>query len=84
MEFITHLIESPNGIVWGPAMLILILGTGLYLMAELKFIPLRYLIDGFKHLWQGRAPSGEGDFADVATAIFQRIFCQSQFTVTKH
>jgi len=63
MEFIKQSIETLNGIVWGPAMLVLILGTGLYLMLGLRFMPLRHLIDGFKHLWQGRSHSGEGDIA---------------------
>ena len=63
MELISNLIEKLNGIVWGPAMLVLILGTGLYLMAGLRFMPLRHLIVGFKHLWQGRTGSGAGDIA---------------------
>ena len=54
MEFISDLVTSLNGIVWGPLMLILILGTGLYLMLGLAFRPLTNIPYGFSLLWQGR------------------------------
>lgn len=63
MEFIKELITTLNSIVWGPAMLLLILGTGFYLMGGLRFMPLRYLVYGFRMLWRGRKSSGEGDIA---------------------
>lgn len=63
MEFIKELITTINGIVWGPAMLCLILGTGFFLMAGLRFMPLRYLAYGFRMLWQGRKATGEGDIS---------------------
>lgn len=41
--------------VWGPFLLIpLLLGVGAYLMIGLRFLPLRYLVPAFKHLWAGR------------------------------
>ena len=43
-----------NGIVWGPAMLVLILGTGLYLTVGLGFMPLRRLPAAFRLMFQGR------------------------------
>ncbi|MEK8018341.1 MAG: sodium:alanine symporter family protein [Candidatus Parabeggiatoa sp.] len=42
-------------------MLVLILGTGIYLMLGLQLMPLRKLMYGFRMLWQGRRASGEGD-----------------------
>ena len=63
MEIINDLISALNGIVWGPLMLVLILGTGLYLMYGLALMPLRRIIYGFKLLWQGRQVKGEGDIA---------------------
>lgn len=60
-SLLTHLIETISGIVWGPAMLVLILGTGIYLMLGLKLIPFRKLIYGFTMLWQGRKSEAEGD-----------------------
>jgi len=63
MQTITDLITTLNGIVWGPLMLILILGTGLYLMYGLGFMPLKRIVYSFKLLWQGRTIKGEGDIA---------------------
>ncbi|WP_339083159.1 sodium:alanine symporter family protein [Pseudomonas sp. TMP9] len=63
MEFLNTLVNQLNGIVWGPPMLVLILGTGLFLMLRLKFMPLTKIGAGFKLMWQGRkkgdAESGE-------------------------
>jgi AGCS family alanine or glycine:cation symporter len=61
MEFINNLVGQVNGIVWGPLMLVLILGTGLFLTIGLKFMPLRHIGYGFKMLWQGRHSDQEGD-----------------------
>jgi len=63
MQAINDLISAINGIVWGPLMLLLILGTGLYLMYGLSFMPLKRLGYGFRMLWQGRQTKGEGDIA---------------------
>ncbi|AGA90260.1 amino acid carrier protein [Thioflavicoccus mobilis 8321] len=61
MELITNAIQGLNGLVWGPPMLVLILGTGLYLTIGLRFMPLRHLGYGFQMLWRGRAGLGAGD-----------------------
>jgi len=61
LETITHVIEALNGLVWGKYMLVLILGTGLYLMIGLRAMPLHHLKYGFKMLWRGRHGRGEGD-----------------------
>ncbi len=61
MEIITDLIKQLNSIVWGPYMLVLILGTGLFLTAGLRLMPIRRLGYGFRMLWQGRKGEGEGD-----------------------
>ena len=66
MELITTLIKQLNGIVWGPVMLVLILGTGLVLMIGIKGMPLTNLAYGFKMLWRGRdsdKQQGEGDIS---------------------
>jgi len=61
---ITNWIKVLNDIVWGPIMLILILGTGFFLMIGLKFMPIFKLAYGSRMLWQGRDPSlGEGDIS---------------------
>ncbi len=37
------LIEKTDDLVWGPMMLVLLLGTGVYLMLRLRFLPLKNL-----------------------------------------
>ncbi len=63
MEGIHELVKALNGIVWGPFMLLLILGTGFYLMAGLSFMPLRHIPRAFRLLWQGRRSEEEGDIS---------------------
>ena len=54
MENIHSFIGTINGIVWGPLMLALILGTGLYLSLGLKFMPVRMIKEGFILIFKGR------------------------------
>jgi len=61
MEALSQIVGWVNGIVWGPVMLVLILGTGLFLSIGLKFMPIRRLGYGFRELWRGRRAEGEGD-----------------------
>jgi alanine or glycine:cation symporter, AGCS family len=63
MQYISDFVHALNGIVWGPYMLALILGTGLYLMAGLYLIPLRRIAHSFRLLWQGRRSEEDGDIA---------------------
>jgi len=63
LETLNALLTTLNGWVWGPAMLILILGTGLFLTLGLKAMPLRHLGYGFRMLWQGRRGRGTGDIS---------------------
>jgi AGCS family alanine or glycine:cation symporter len=62
-ETLIGLIKPVNSLVWGPVMLILILGTGLFLTFGLRFIPIRKLGYGFKMLWRGRSARGKGDIS---------------------
>ncbi len=62
--WITELITQINGIVWGPLMLVLILGTGFVLMVGLRLMPILKLGYGFQMLWKGRkGDEGEGDIS---------------------
>jgi AGCS family alanine or glycine:cation symporter len=63
MNLVTDFITQLNGLVWGPAMLVLILGTGIFLMLGLRLMPLRRIGYGFRMLWQGRKGEGEGDIS---------------------
>lgn len=70
MEFLQNLVNSVNGLVWGPPMLVLILGTGLFLMIMLKFMPLVRIGTGFALIWRGRA---KGDEATGEISPFQAL-----------
>jgi AGCS family alanine or glycine:cation symporter len=59
MEAIHAMIGAVNGFVWGPVMLVLILGTGLYLTLGLRFLPVRRIPEGFRLLWKGRKEDKE-------------------------
>ena len=61
MDAITNAVSWLNGVVWGPPMLVLILGTGFFLMVGLRAMPLVRLGYGFRMLWSGRKAVGEGD-----------------------
>lgn len=76
MDQISAWVTAVNGIVWGPVMLGLILGTGLYLTLGLKLMPLRKLGFGFLSLGRGRKAEGEGDisgFSALMTALSATI-----------
>jgi len=61
MEVITNITAAINHIVWGKPMLVLILGTGVFLMLGLGFMPIRKLGTGFALLWKGREAGSEED-----------------------
>lgn len=65
MEFLQNLVNSVNGLVWGPPMLVLILGTGLFLMVTLKFMPLARIGTGFALIWRGRT-KGDDDTGEIS------------------
>lgn len=72
MSAFEELIKGLNGIVWGPPMLVLILGTGFFLMLGLRLMPLFRLGFGFRALWAGRTAQGQGDitpFNALMTAL---------------
>ncbi|MCU7833997.1 MAG: sodium:alanine symporter family protein [gamma proteobacterium symbiont of Taylorina sp.] len=54
MELVSNFISQLNALVWGKPMLVMIFGTGIFLMIGLKFMPLLNIVKAFKLLWQGR------------------------------
>ncbi|MBB1519877.1 alanine/glycine:cation symporter family protein [Aquipseudomonas guryensis] len=70
MEILNSLVNQINGLVWGPPMLVLILGTGLILMLMLKFMPVLRIGTGFALMWQGRA---KGDASSGEISPFQAL-----------
>ncbi len=72
MENIIDLLGILNGIAWGPYMLALIAGTGLYLMLGLKLIPIIKLPFGFRQLSKKSSSKDKGDIeprSALATAL---------------
>ena len=59
MEVISNIVGEINGVVWGPLMLVIILGTGFFLQVGLKFMPIRKVGFGFSLLWKGREKGSE-------------------------
>ncbi|MET4694914.1 AGCS family alanine or glycine:cation symporter [Endozoicomonas sp. NE40] len=80
MEQITNIVNAINGVVWGPLMLVLILGVGLFLMLGLRLMPLLKLGTGFKLLWSGRTPA-EGDDKAGEISPFQALMTALSATV---
>ena len=61
MESIQQHVADINGILWGPPMLLLILGVGIYLTVGLRFITWRKFTYAVGQLFRGRrATEGEG------------------------
>ncbi|MEM9810535.1 MAG: sodium:alanine symporter family protein [Pseudomonadota bacterium] len=70
------LIQQLNGIVWGIPMLVLLLGTGIFLTVGLRFITVRKLGFAFSELFRKRSGQGEGEvspFAALMTALSSTI-----------
>lgn len=65
----TELIETINGWAWGPVMLVLLLGTGLYLSAGLRLITLRKIPAALGLLLRGRSGSGKGDISPFSALM---------------
>ena len=69
-------VDTANGFIWGPVMLCLILGTGLYLTIGLKGLTLTQIPHAFGLLFRGRKGSGDGDispFNALMTALSSTI-----------
>ena len=56
-----QLVDTVNGFVWGPVMLTLLLGTGIYLTIGLRGMTISHIPYAFRQLFKGRESSGEGE-----------------------
>ena len=54
METFVNFLKGLNDIVWGPGMLMLLLGTGLFLTICMRFFTFRHIPDGFSKMWEHR------------------------------
>ena len=73
MEAFESFISSINALVWGPPMLVMILGVGLFLSIGLKLMPVLKLRAGFQLMLKGRTGAeSEGEippFQALMTAL---------------
>ena len=74
MEALTQFVNEINGIVWGPPMLVAILGTGLFLQLRLKLMPIFKIGMGFKWILKSRNPDAKAKgeitpYAALMTAL---------------
>ncbi|PTW51293.1 AGCS family alanine or glycine:cation symporter [Rhodovulum kholense] len=60
-----EILNSIDSFVWGPPVLVLLLGTGLYLCLGLRFLPQRKLGYGFKMMLEGRKKGGAGHEGEI-------------------
>lgn len=63
MQSITGFLEGLNGLLWGAPMLVLIMGTGLWLTIGLRAMPIRRLPACLRLMMQGRKSEGHGDIS---------------------
>lgn len=56
-----ELLKPVSDIIWGPVMLVLLLGVGVYLTIGLRAMPWRKIPTAFMLLWKGRKAEGEGN-----------------------
>ena len=56
-----QIIDQINNFVWGPVMLTLLLGTGIFLTIGLKGMTISRIPYAFRQLFKGREGSGEGE-----------------------
>ncbi len=71
-----ELITEINRYAWGPVMLVLLLGTGLYLSAGLRLMTVRRIPAAFRLLLRGRSSAERGDitpFSALMTSLSATI-----------
>lgn len=79
METFSNILATIDSIVWGPVMLVLLVGTGIFLTVRLKFLPWRNLGYAIKSTLSKEARTtklGEGDispFSALTTALAATI-----------
>lgn len=76
MSALTEILNAASSFLWGPIMLVLLLGTGVFLTIGLRAMPWRHLGKGFQLLWSGRRSTEKGDitpFQALMTALAATI-----------
>jgi len=65
----TEIIQTVNSWAWGPVMLVLLLGTGLYLSIGLRFMTLKKIPVALRLLLQGHEGKGKGDISPFSALM---------------
>ncbi|WP_026894706.1 alanine/glycine:cation symporter family protein [Clostridiisalibacter paucivorans] len=76
MTTLVRVFEKIDSIVWGPPLLILLVGTGIYLSFKLGFIQVIHLPRALKYIFQKNDEDNQGDissFASLCTALSSTI-----------
>jgi len=71
-----QIIDTVNSVVWGPIMLVLLLGTGVFLTIGLRAMTITRIPYAFGQLLKGRKGSGEGEispFNALMTALSSTV-----------
>ncbi len=78
MVTLGEVLNAASGFIWGPIMLTLLMGVGIYLTIGLRAMPWRRLGQAFRVLWRGRVPRDEmaGDITP-----FQALMTELSATV---
>ncbi len=76
-DALAQILDEISSVVWGPVLLVLLLGTGLYLTLAMRFMPIRRIGTAFRLLNRGRKADREpGDitpFQALMTALAATI-----------
>ena len=59
MQAVYDFLQAISNVVWGPVMLVMLVGTGLYLTIGLRFFSFRNWSRAYRCLWQGRKHQSE-------------------------
>lgn len=76
MEIIHSILSQLSSFIWGPVMLALLLGVGIYLTIGLKLVPWLKIGHGFSLLLSGKADKNQGEispFQALMTALSATI-----------
>ena len=78
LEIVKNILNLMNNLVWGPPLLILLVGTGIYFTVKLRFLQITKLPLAFKYLFSKDEDQVKGDgdissFAALCTALSATI-----------
>lgn len=75
-DFVPRALDTLNSFIWGPWMLAMLLGTGLYLTVGLRALTVRRIGYAFRQLLAGRHGTGQGEitpFNSLMTSLSATI-----------